>query len=645
MTGGSRSRKWPRSASGAAATALFSLLTFALIAATLLLASALSVGGPVGQAPAQAQSTQSGFRVYTIVLDGLEPQEVNSTLMPNLSELKSQGTWYEQARAVFPAETLPNHAAMMTGVLPERHGIISNQFWFEGTSWSEIRMQEPALLGTDTLTTRLENCCSISTATVLSKGYLWGLFRGEPLDPADGPALDQYGFPEQFNHDHPTNQRKADFHWKPIGQPGYIGNPDDHAIDQSTLNNGFLPWVRSNPPTPQFAFVNLGDIDRSGHVDESGAATSGGVSAFRASVIADTDTLVGQFVDELKSTGAWEETVLIFTSDHGMDWSHYDAGAGVQGVDVTATLRDAGYGDTTVVSGGGTAAVYAGQNDDIAGMATALSAHPGVAFVATPQSVPGLDNPTLHEVGMEHRFNGDIVVFVKQGWAVRDSSKFNPLPGNHGHPESQHSVLMVAGGHPVLDDSPESVSGDRVYNPDNRPFAPPAGGPGNVSVAPTVAALFGIGEPAGGYDGEPLSEAFEPYAFDPHTPGEPARPRPDVSIDKSDEPDPAKVGQALTYTLAVRNAGPTDATGVKVVDNLPATVKPGAISTSQGTCSRLDQRVTCNLGRVVAGGSATVTIAVRPQAKGTILNKSWVTLKQIDANESNNRDAETTSVR
>jgi hypothetical protein len=139
--------------------------------------------------------------------------------------------------------------------------------------------------------------------------------------------------------------------------------------------------------------------------------------------------------------------------------------------------------------------------------------------VATPQSIPELENPTLHEMGIDHPNNGRIVVFAKPGWAMRDPVRFNPLPGNHGHPETQPSVLMVAGGHPVLDDEPESVPGERVFDPASRPFSPPAGGPGNLSVAPTVAALFGIGEPAGGYDAGPLREAFEPWALSPHAPG------------------------------------------------------------------------------------------------------------------------------
>ncbi len=46
----------------------------------------------------------------------------------------------------------------------------------------------------------------------------------------------------------------------------------------------------------------------------------------------------------------------------------------------------------------------------------------------------------------------------------------------------------------------------------------------------------------------------------------------DLAITKGDSPDPVRFGEALTYTLLVTNNGPQDATGVMVVDTLPAGV-------------------------------------------------------------------------
>ena len=60
----------------------------------------------------------------------------------------------------------------------------------------------------------------------------------------------------------------------------------------------------------------------------------------------------------------------------------------------------------------------------------------------------------------------------------------------------------------------------------------------------------------------------------------------DLSLTKGDSPDPVFVGQLLTYTLAVHNAGPSSATGVQLTDNLPAGVTFDSATASQGSCSR-----------------------------------------------------------
>ena len=466
-----------------------------------------------GAGPAAAQSEPGPLRVYVVVLDGLKPGEVGA-LTPTLNSLRAGGSWYEQARAVFPSETLPNHAAMMTGVLPQRNGVIGNQYWYPNEGGAErFYMEEPSLLDTDTVTTTLENECGarISTATVMSKDYLYGLFRGEAPRPGD-----------------PNPQREADFHWQaPFYIPASGHIPDTYTMD------AFRTWIRDQPATlPQFAFVNLGDIDRAGHADEVGGATSGLTTPARQAVIEDTDAQLGLLIDDLEASGAWDETVLILSSDHGMDW-----GPQSQSVDMEGALTAAGYanddrgdpgplagsnGDFVVVGGGGSGTIYVEDAEDVAGMAQIVSELPGVDFVATREPVPGLPTVPYDQIGLDHQNSGDITAFMEPHWHDGDSG--NVLPGNHGHPPTQHSVLLVAGGHPLVRDGAASVQGEAVYDPGVRLFSPPAGGPGNLSIAPTVAALFGLGQPPGGYDGAPLQDAFEAHAFVPHAPCEAAKP-------------------------------------------------------------------------------------------------------------------------
>ena len=46
-------------------------------------------------------------------------------------------------------------------------------------------------------------------------------------------------------------------------------------------------------------------------------------------------------------------------------------------------------------------------------------------------------------------------------------------------------------------------------------------------------------------------------------------PAADLSLTKTDSPDPVLAGELLTYTLTAHNAGPQDATGVTLTDTLP----------------------------------------------------------------------------
>jgi uncharacterized repeat protein (TIGR01451 family) len=118
----------------------------------------------------------------------------------------------------------------------------------------------------------------------------------------------------------------------------------------------------------------------------------------------------------------------------------------------------------------------------------------------------------------------------------------------------------------------------------------------------------------------------------------------DVAIQKSDAPDPVVAGSQLTYTLSVENAGASTATGVKVVDNLPASVVPISVTTTRGECNRVNHKVTCFLGDMGLGATATVTIKVIPQDDGVISNTATVSSIREDEGPSNNTSTTTTTV-
>jgi len=120
----------------------------------------------------------------------------------------------------------------------------------------------------------------------------------------------------------------------------------------------------------------------------------------------------------------------------------------------------------------------------------------------------------------------------------------------------------------------------------------------------------------------------------------------DVSITKTDSPDPATVGQPLTYTLAVSNAGPLPATNVAVSDTLLPGADFGSATPSQGACTLIaaTRTVSCPLGTIAAGGTANVTLIVTPNQPGTYNNTATVSLSEDDGNTSNNTASASTTV-
>jgi uncharacterized repeat protein (TIGR01451 family) len=118
----------------------------------------------------------------------------------------------------------------------------------------------------------------------------------------------------------------------------------------------------------------------------------------------------------------------------------------------------------------------------------------------------------------------------------------------------------------------------------------------------------------------------------------------DLSVTKADSPDPVAGGANLTYTITVRNNGPSPTTGVILTDTLPSGLTYVSATASQGSCSQASGTVTCNLGSMSNGATATVTIVVTPAAAGIITNTVSVSSSVPDPNTANNSATATTTI-
>lgn len=117
----------------------------------------------------------------------------------------------------------------------------------------------------------------------------------------------------------------------------------------------------------------------------------------------------------------------------------------------------------------------------------------------------------------------------------------------------------------------------------------------------------------------------------------------DLSMQKSDQPDPVSQNSTLTYTLVTSNSGPDEAVAVVATDTLPQNVT--VIQTSPNCAEIGGNQVRCDIGTLSPGSGATNTIVVRPNDYGVITDTATVGSGTPDPNPANNTDSESTTVR
>jgi len=157
----------------------------------------------------------------------------------------------------------------------------------------------------------------------------------------------------------------------------------------------------------------------------------------------------------------------------------------------------------------------------------------------------------------------------------------------------------------------QTVSFDVTYS-----IEPGATGDLTNSVSVTTSAT----DPNGGNDSDSATTTMDSTA--------------DLTIAKAADAVQAFEGQTFEYTLTVDNAGPSDATGVVITDNLPA---GQALISSTGCAEDPNGVPTCTVGTVPAGSSATVTLTVEvTAAQGQIANTASVDSDADDPTPGNN---------
>jgi uncharacterized repeat protein (TIGR01451 family) len=141
-----------------------------------------------------------------------------------------------------------------------------------------------------------------------------------------------------------------------------------------------------------------------------------------------------------------------------------------------------------------------------------------------------------------------------------------------------------------------AAAGDRIFDITAFTF-------GNQSVIPEVQSYMNQGDSTAPHDfvmGVPLEDGL----FCPGSPN-----LVDLSVTKTDSPDPVQAGAHLSYTLTVVNSGGMAATGVIVTDTVPADTTFVSCG-GDVACSETAGTVTWNIGALNGSDSATLSLVV-----------------------------------
>lgn len=115
----------------------------------------------------------------------------------------------------------------------------------------------------------------------------------------------------------------------------------------------------------------------------------------------------------------------------------------------------------------------------------------------------------------------------------------------------------------------------------------------------------------------------------------------DLSISKRNQNDCIDLNGRITSTIIVVNNGPGAATAVTVTDVLPSGV---TLLSTTPACAQSGNTLTCALGNLNAGSSATITVDVKADEVARLTNSVSVRAAEFDPNTANNSAEASTRV-
>jgi hypothetical protein len=294
---------------------------------------------------------------------------------------------------VFPTLTFPNHYTQVTGLYPERHGIVGNNFW------DPARGQQ----------------YSLGNRSAVMDGS-W--YRGEPI----WVTAERQGV------------RAASYYW--VGSEAAIQGvrpsywkPYDGSVPNAARVDTVLSWLRLPAgQRPHLVTLYMSSVDGAGHL-------AGPHTHWVEDALFNVDDALGRLLDGIAALPQRDSVYLLIMSDHGM--ARYEAHEHevlAHHIDLSRVRVAASgtYASLHVQSGGPTAA-------ELRDRLNAGLRH-GRAYLRheTPERWRYRADPRI----------GDVVVIMDEPYHILRGTPSGASGGNHGWPpesEAMQGALLLMG--------------------------------------------------------------------------------------------------------------------------------------------------------------------------------------------------------
>ncbi len=245
-----------------------------VLGVVLLLVSSCTTSRP-NPAPAD--------QLILISIDGFRWDYLKKCPTPALRQLAAAGVHATRLTPSFPSKTFPNHYTLVTGLRPEHHGIVSNNFF------------DPALKASFNKNSSEDN----------GDGRWWQ--QGEPV----WITAEKQGV------------RSACFLW-PGGEAEIHGRrssfyrPFEKRLTSNQRVDGLLEWLALPAgQRPRFSALYLDVVDVAGH--KYGPEAPETIAA-----VQEADAALARLLDGLTRLGLRDSTSLVVVSDHGLSETSTD---------------------------------------------------------------------------------------------------------------------------------------------------------------------------------------------------------------------------------------------------------------------------------------------------------------------------------